>query len=284
MKSSGPATAALPAVLLTLGAVCGLCVPPVRAQRAEPLPKELEGIGVTEHLEAHIPLQLEFVNEDGRPVRLGKYFTGKRPVILTLNYYLCPMLCTLQLNGLVEAMRSLDWVPGREFEIVTVSFDPTETPRLARLKKRNYITEYGRPGAAAGWHFLTGSQESIDALTGTVGFRYVWNDEAKQWMHVAALVICAPDGRLSRYLYGVMYEPQTLRLGLLEASQGKIGSTIDRILMYCYHYDASKGRYAPAAMNIMRTGGVLTVILLGILLVWLWRRDVRRRKVGLAGS
>ena len=259
---------------------CGTTAP---ADRTEPLPKELEGIGITEHLDAPVPLDLEFKDEDGRTVRLGDYFHENRPVLLTLNYYRCPMLCNLQLNGLVEALRGLAWSPGKEFEIVTVSFDPGETPALARLKKQNYVTEYGRPAALTGWHFLTGRKEPIKALTDAMGFGYRWNPDRKEWMHVAGVFVCTPDGRLSRILYGILYDPQTLRLSMVEAAQNRIGSSLDQILLYCYHYDAQAGRYAPAAMSVMRAGGVFTVVAIGVLLSALWLRDARRRRGGTHG-
>jgi protein SCO1 len=260
--------------LLCLAAAASVCA----ARPADRTPPELEGVGITEHLDAQIPLDLEFVDENRKPVKLGDYFVGRRPVILTLNYYRCPMLCTLQLNGMVEALKELPWTPGDEFEIVTVSFDPAETPALAKVKKQNYMKEYARPSAARGWHFLTGSKKSIKTLTETVGFGYKWNQDRGEWMHVAALFICTPDGRISRYLYGVMFEPNAVRLSLVEASDGKVGSTLDRFILYCYHYDAEAGTYSLAAFNIMRLGGVLTVAVLGTALTTFWVREARRKK------
>jgi protein SCO1 len=248
-----------------------------QTQRTEPLPKELEGVGIVEHLDGSIPLDLKFTDETGREVTLRDYFNKDRPVVLTLVYYSCPMLCTLVLNGMVDAMKQIDMTPGQEFEIVTVSFDPTETATLAKFKKQNYLNEYGRPEAAAGWHFLVGGQEEIRALTSAVGFGYRWNEESKQFVHQAAIYVLTPDGRLSRYLYGVMFEPRTLKLSLLEAGKGKIGSTLDQIVLYCFHYDATSGKYAPAAVKIMQAGGLLTVVILGSVLSALWMRDRRRR-------
>lgn len=253
-------------------------------QRNDGVPKETEGVGVTEHPGAVLPLGLMFRDENGRDVRLKDYFTGGRPVILTLNYYRCPMLCTLQLNGLIDALRRMEWTPGREFEIVTVSIDPLETPPLARLKKQNYMKEYGRPEAAKGWHFLTGREESIQELARTVGFEYRYDRETDQYVHAAALFVCTPEGRVSRYLYGILYDPTTLRLSLVEAAEGRARSTVDRILLYCFHYDSAKGKYAPAAMNIMRAGGVATVIILGGVLLAYWRREAARRPASSGGS
>jgi protein SCO1 len=271
---------------LILGLIlpCMLLAHPVRAQVAGPLPKELEGVGITEHLNVQLPLQLEFKDDDGKTVKLSDYFKGQRPVLLTLNYYRCPMLCTLQLNGLVEALKNMPWTAGEQFDIVTVSFDPRETPQLARLKKQSYVESYGRPGAAGGWHFLTGREENIKTLTDTVGFRYRYDQDAGQYIHVACAYVCTPDGRVSRYLYGVMYDPRTLRLSLLEAGEGKVGSTTDQILLYCFHYDPGKQAYTWAAMGLMRAGGITTMLVLGIVMAVLWRRDLARRKKAVAAE
>jgi protein SCO1 len=246
------------------------------AQRSEPLPKELEGVGITELPGARIPLGLEFLDESGATIRLGDYFAKGRPVILTLNYYRCPMLCGLMLNGLADGLKQLAWSPGRQFEIVTVSIDPLETPTLARLKKESYMEELARPGAAAGWHFLVGQEASIKALADAVGFHYRYDEERKQFAHAAGLFVATPDGRVARYLYGVMYDGRTLRLALTEAAEGSVGTSADRLLLYCFHYDANQGRYVVAADNIMRIGGVATALALGIWLVTWWRRSARR--------
>ncbi len=259
-------------MLLALAALAGAATC-VLAQRGEPLPTELEGVGITEHLDAQVPLDIAFDDETGKQVTLGSYFVKDRPVILTLNYFTCPMLCTLILNGMTDAMKEIPWSPGRQFEIVTVSFDPTETPTLARLKKKSYLEAYGRPDAGVGWHFLTGEEESIRALTDAVGFKYRWDDTEKQFAHAAAIFILTPDGHISRYLYGVQFEPKDLRMALLEASSGKIGSPMDQVLMYCYHYDASSGRYSIAAQQIMKIGGILTVLVLGGWLIGFWLRE-----------
>jgi protein SCO1/2 len=256
---------------------------PAAAQRKEPLPKELEGIGISEHPGARLPLDLEFTDEDGKPVRLAQYFSGTRPVILTLGYYRCPMLCTLVLNSLVDGIRDLPWTPGREFEIVTVSIDPLETPTLARLKKQNYLEEYARPGAAQGWHFLTGREENIRKLADAVGFGYRYVEERQQYAHPAAIFVVTPDGRMARYLYGVVYQPKTVRLALTEAGQGKIGTTADQLLLYCFHYDAEEGRYVLAATNLMRFGGATTALVVGVWLVTSWRRGARKKPQSRSG-
>ncbi len=241
------------------------------AQRAEPLPRALAGVGITEHLGARIPLDLQFTAEDGKPVRLSDYVNGTRPVILTLNYFRCPMLCTLMLNGLVDGLKGLSWTPGNQYEVLTVSFDPLDTPALAMLKKETYMEDLGRPGAAAGWHFLTGTQASIKSLTGAVGFSYRYDPEQQQYAHPTAVFLLTPDGRVSRVLYGVQYPTQTLKLALTEAGEGKLGSTGDQILLYCFHYDANAGRYVVAAGNLMRIGGAATLLVVGVWLAAAWR-------------
>jgi protein SCO1/2 len=244
--------------------------------RTEPVPKELARVGVEERLDAALPLQLLFKDDAGRDVALGSYFRPGRPVVLTLNYYRCPMLCTLELNGLVEGLKGLAWTPGSEFDVVTVSFDPRETPALARAKKQSYLAELARPSAEAGWHFLTGSPASVEALTEAVGFSTQYDRETDQFGHAAVVMLVTPEGRVARYLYGVRFEPATLKLALLEASKGTIGSTWERFILYCYHYDADRGRYAPAALSIMRAGGALTVLVLSLVIGGFWLRDRRR--------
>jgi protein SCO1/2 len=268
------------AVALAAGmALCGAASAAL-AQRAEPLPEELKGVGVTEHLNEQIPLDLEFVDCDGKPVALKQYFDGKRPVVLTLNYSNCPMLCSLQLNGLSEALKRMPWEIGGKFEMITVSIDPLETPERARMTKQKYLKIYRRAGAAEGWHFLTGREENIKKLAGAVGFRYRYSETKRQYLHAAVTFVLTPDGRVSRYLYGVEYDPQTLRLSLLEAADGKIGTTVDQILLFCYHYDAESGRYGPAAFRLMQVGGGLTVLVMGGGIWMLWRREkAKNRKI-----
>jgi protein SCO1/2 len=248
------------------------------AQLADQAVPALDKVGIEEHLDAALPLELEFLDEEGRTVRLGDYFDGARPVILTLNYYRCPMLCGLQLNGVVAGMEELDWTPGVEFEMVTVSIDPLETPELAKAKKQNYLKRYQRPAAARGWHFLTGRQVNIERLAETVGFGYTYDVASGQYAHAAAIVVVTPDGRIARYLYGIEYPPKSLKLALMEASKGEIGSALDQLIMYCYHYDPAGRRYAPVAMNIMRIGGGVTALVLGVTLGTWWLRESRRRR------
>ncbi len=247
---------------------------------ASKVPDQLAGVGITEHLERSVPENLPFVDEQGRAVTLARYLHRDRPVILTLNYYECPMLCTLQLNGLADGMSGLSWGAGQEYEVVTVSINPLETPQLARAKKASYLERLRRPAAGRGWHFLTGDERSIEALTDAVGFRYRFDPKTGQFAHVAALAILTPEGRIARYLYGIEYPPKTLKLALLEASEGKTGSTWDRIILYCCRYDPQNRRYTPVAMNIMRLGGAATLLVLGVVLVPFWIRSRRRHGGG----
>jgi protein SCO1 len=235
-------------------------------------PSALREVGFDQRLGERLPLDLAFRDETGREVRLGDYF-GQRPVVLSLVYYECPMLCTLTLNGLVSAMGVLPWTPGQEFELVTVSFDPRETPAQAAAKKKAYLARYKRPEAAAGWHFLTGDEPALRALTKAVGFRYAWDGPSQQFAHPAGLVVATPDGRMARYLFGVEYAPKDLRLALVEASEGKVGSPVDQLLLFCYQYDPATGRYGAVLMRVMRLGGVLTLLALGTFFVISLRKE-----------
>ncbi|HEX6738751.1 MAG TPA: SCO family protein [Vicinamibacteria bacterium] len=235
-------------------------------------PTALREVGFDQRLGQALPLDLALRDEAGRAVRLGDYF-GKRPVVLSLVYYECPMLCTLTLNGLVSALGVLPWNPGEEFELITVSFDPRETPAQAAAKKKAYLARYQRPQAQAGWHFLTGDAAALRALTGAVGFRYAWDDASKQFAHPAGVVVATPDGRLARYLFGIEYAPKDLRLALLEASSGQVGSPVDQLLLFCYRYDPATGRYGAALMRVMRTAAVLTLLALGGFMLASLRRE-----------
>ncbi len=248
------------------------------AQLADQVPEQLRDVGVTEHLDTKIPMDLVFRDENNQPIRLGYFFDGERPVVLTLNYYRCPMLCGLQLNGLVAGLGDLEWTPGQEFELVTVSIDPLETPALAKEKKQNYINRYGRPSAGSGWHFLTGKEKDIRTLASAVGFGYTLDEATGEYAHAAVIHVITPDGRIARYLYGIEYPARTLRMALVEAADGEIGTTLDQLILYCFHYDPSTRRYAPVAMNIMRVGGGGTAVILGSFLGLFWLRDARKKK------
>jgi protein SCO1/2 len=244
--------------------------------RAQPvLPKPLRDVGFDQKLDTQVPLELEFKDEAGRTVKLADYFDGK-PVVLVLAYYRCPMLCTQVLNGLVKAMLDLSFDAGNEFRVLTVSFDPREMPELAAAKKKMYLERYGRAGAADGWHFLTGDAEAIARLTAAVGFRYTYDAQSDQFAHASGILVLTPQGRISRYFYDIKYSPRDLRLGLVEASANKIGTPVDQVLLYCFHYDPALGKYGPAVLGLVRIGGVLTVIALGVFLAVMWRQELRR--------
>jgi protein SCO1/2 len=243
-----------------------------------PLPPQLQGVGIDEQLNGVLPLDAAFTASSGRQVRLRDYFDGKHPVILTLNYYRCPMLCTLQLNALVSALKRMDWTAGDQFKIVTVSFDPLETSELAAAKQQVYLAEYDRPQAARGWAFLTGHKPSVDALLGATGVHVKWNEKQQQWMHATILILCTPDGRISRYLRNIAYDPKTLRLSLVEASAGKIGTTVDHLLLLCCTYDPQQGTYALTAWNVVRLSATLVAVAITALLLVLWGRGRAARK------
>jgi protein SCO1/2 len=250
------------------------------------LPKALTGVGIDQKLNEQLPLDLVFRNETGEDVKLGSYF-GKKPVVLSLVYYQCPMLCNQVLNGMVTAFRVMAFKPGEEFEVVTVSFDPRETPALAAAKKNTYVDylpEAKRAGAASGWHFLTGDEASIKRIADAVGFRYHWDESTNQFAHASGIFIATPQGKLARYFYGIEYAPRDLRLGLIEAAENKIGSPVDQLLLYCFHYDPATGKYGAAVMNLMRVGGVLTVIAIVGLLLALRRRGSKRIDLPAGGA
>jgi protein SCO1/2 len=240
------------------------------------LPPLLRQVGFDQRLNEQVPLDIPFVDETGKPVHLGDYFDNK-PVILVLAYYRCPMLCTQVLNGLVRALLDVPFNIGREFRIVTVSFDPRETAELAAAKKKTYVERYGRQGAEEGWHFLTGQPEAIQRLTQAVGFRYTYDEKRDQYAHASGIMILTPSGKISRYFYDINYSGRDLRLGLVEASENKIGSPVDQVLLYCFHYDPTEGRYGATIMNFVRLGGVLTLLGLGTFIGLMWRHDRRRR-------
>ncbi|WP_406694699.1 SCO family protein [Singulisphaera sp. Ch08] len=233
-------------------------------------------VGFDQNLDAQIPLDLPLRDEQGRTVKIGDYL-GKKPAILNLVYYRCPMLCNEVLNTLLRSMNALSFDVGKEFDVITVSIDPKETPGLAARKKASYLARYGRPGAEKGWHFLTGDQASISELAKVVGFRYEWDAKNNQYAHAAGIMIVTPQGKLSRYIYGLSYPARDLRLGLMDAAMRRIGSPIDQLLLLCYHYDPRTGRYNLAAMNVIRILGFATIGSLGTFVFVMLRRD--RRKV-----
>jgi protein SCO1/2 len=255
---------------------------PAAGYRREPgiaasvVPRPIREIGFDQRLDEHVPLDVEFKDDRGRTVRLGDYF-GRKPVVLAFVYYDCPMLCTMVLSSITSTLGVLSLEPGNDFELVMVSFDPRETPELAARKKAEYLHRYDRPAAADGWHFLTGPPASIERLTEAAGFRYTWDEETQQFAHPAGIVVLTPDGRLARYLFGLEYGPRDLRLALVEASEGRIGTAVDAALLYCYHYDPMTGRYGLVVMRILRVAGAATVLLLGAFIFVMVRRERTRR-------
>ncbi len=241
-----------------------------------PLPAGLEGVTIEQRLSQQVPLDLVFRDEYGRSLPLSTYFKGNKPVLLALVYYNCPMLCTLILNGVESSLKAVSFDPGKDFEVVAVSFDPRDTPELALRKKNTYLQRYRRPNTVNGWHFLTGDEANIKALTDAVGYRYKFDRSTGQFAHASAIMILTPQGRLSRYFYGVEYAPRDVRLGLVEASENKIGNPVDQVLLFCYHYDPGTGTYGAIAMNIVRLGGAVFVLICSTFLFFAWRRDWRR--------
>ena len=241
-------------------------------QTAGVRPALLRNVGLDQNLGDALPLDLTFRDEQGHPVALRQFF-GEKPVILTLVYYQCPMLCTEVLNGLLNSTKELPLEIGRDFNIVTVSIDPSERTVLANIKHQLYTGLYGRPGGPEGWHFLTGDEPQIKALAAAVGFRYAYDSASGQFAHPSGIMLLTPEGKLTRYFYGIAYPSRDLRLALVEAAQGKIGSPIDQILLYCYHYDPQTGRYGLLISHVLQAAGGLTVLLMGVAILILFRRE-----------
>ena len=235
-------------------------------------PELLKEVGIDQKLNDTIPLSLTFRDQHGKTVQLAQYF-GSKPVILTLVYYNCPMLCTQVLNGLDRSLELLPMTIGKEFDVLTVSIDPTDCPVLAEAKQAVYTGMYNRPGAASGWHFLTGDEPQIKALADSVGFRYAYDADSKQYAHASGIMLLTPEGKLSRYFYGITYPERDMRLGLDDASNGRIGSPVDQILLFCYHYDPHTGKYGLVISRALQLGGLLTVLIGGIFLIVLFRGE-----------
>jgi protein SCO1/2 len=257
------------ALLAAVGLLSSLELP-ARAQSQSPAPPK--EVGFDQKLGAQVPLDAAFRNENGTNVSLRDYL-GKKPLVLSLVYYECPMLCGMSMQGLASTMKALKWSAGEEFEVATVSFDPSEGPRLAKGKQEAMLAQYARPSGVNGWHFLTGTEPEIRKLTSSVGFRYIWDADSKQFAHATGVVVLTPDGHVSRYLFGVDIPAKDLKLALIEAADGKIGGPVGQLLLMCYHYDPKTGRYGAAAMNLMRAGGVVTILgIVGFLFVLQKRR------------
>ena len=242
---------------------------------AAEVPAQLRDVGFDQNLNQMLPLDVAFTDEHGRTVKIGDYF-GQRPVVLSFVYYGCPMLCLQSLSSLAATLGVLSEDAGEDFEVVSVSIDPRETPALALEKKTHYVERSGKPSIARGWHYLTGTEANIQRLTNAAGFRYAWDAASQQYAHPAGIVIATPQGKVARYLFGIDYGPRDLRLALLDASEEKISSPLKRALLYCYHYDLATGRYSLAIMRIVRIAGAATVFSLGML-IFIWTRRERRQ-------
>ena len=240
------------------------------------IPPILKQVGIEQKLGSQIPLDTKFLDENGQEVDLKQYF-GKKPIVLALVYYECPMLCNEVLNGLVASIKPITFDAGKEFDVIAISFNAKETPELARAKKESYLARYNHSGTESGWHFLTGSQESIDEVAEAIGFHYQWDENSKQFAHAGGIMVATPEGKLSHYFYGIEYAPKEVRLGLIEAAENKIGNPVDQLMLYCYHYDPATGKYGLVIMNVLRVCGVATLIGLLILILILRRQNAGKQ-------
>jgi len=264
----------LMATMLVTSAAAQVPAPPEFAPAANTRPRILEQARIEQRLGAQLPLDAVFRDEDGRTVKLGDYF-GKRPVVLAFVYFSCPMLCSQVMNGLTGALTAMKFTAGKEFDVVAISFDPRDTPASAADAKAKYMLRYGRKGSEAGWHFLTGDAKSIAAATEAAGFHYVWDDKTQQFAHASGVIVATPQGRLGQYFYGIEFSPRDLRLAMVQSSDERIGTVVDSLTLYCYHYDPTSGKYGAAIMNMMRAGAVATMLALGGFMLVMFRRDHR---------
>jgi protein SCO1 len=266
------------AAVVSLGSnACVWGQPAPKLQPGENVPNRrpsiLDQVGLDQRLNNQVSLDSAFLDENGQPVQLRQYF-GSKPVILALVYFQCPMLCSQVQSGLTGALNGIvRFNVGRDFNVVIVSFDPRDTPKDAAENKKTYLSRYRRAGADQGWHFLTGRKDQIDALAQSVGFRYAWDPQNQQFAHASGIMLLTPDGRVAQYYYGIEYPPRDIQLGLIEASQGKIGNLVDQVVLYCYHYDPTQGKYGAAIFNILRISAAATVLLLGGFMIAMFRRD-----------
>jgi len=251
---------------------------PSEAEANTGLPSALKTVGIDQKLGNQLPLETVLKDEDGQDVKLGDYFKSGRPVVLVFAYYECPMLCTQVLNGITGSLKGINLDAGKDFDVVAISFDPrdNETPGLAKNKKANYIERYNRSGTENGWHFLTGSQDSIKAVTDAAGFKYEWDDKTQQFAHAAGVMIVTPEGKMSRYFYGIDYAPKDIKFGIMDSAQAKIGTPAEQLLLYCYHYDPASGKYGLAILRVMRLAGVATLLGMGAMAFVFWKRNKRK--------
>lgn len=242
------------------------------------LPSALQEIGIEQKLGGQLPLDAEFRDETGKLIKLGDLFGKGRPVIIAFVYYECPMLCSQVLNGLTGSLKGISFNAGKEFDVVAVSFDASEFDKseIAAAKKAGYMERYGRPGTESGWHFLTGSDESVKAITEAAGFSFKWDEASNQFAHSAAIMVATPDGKLSRYFYGIDYSPKDLKFGIMESAEARVGNPAEQLLLYCFHYDPSTGKYGLAILSFIRVGGILTLLGMGFAGIVFWRRSKRK--------
>lgn len=245
---------------------------------ANGIPDPLKKVGIEQRLGENLPLSAEFKDENGKIVKLGDYFGKGRPVIIALVYYECPMLCNQVLNGLTGSLKGVSFDAGKEFDVVAVSFDAKEfdKPELSKNKKVSYMERYGRPNTADGWHFLTGTQASIDAITEATGFKYEWDDKSDQFAHGSAIMIATPAGKLSRYFYGIDYAPRDVKLGIMESAESKVGTVADELMLYCFHYDPASGKYGFQILRVLRLTAIATLLGMGLMGFVFWRRNKSR--------
>jgi protein SCO1/2 len=263
----------------TVALLCMFIVPAAaQTKEQSTVSRVFKEVGIDQKLGDTIPLDLPFRDETGATVKLGDYFHGK-PVVLSLVYYNCPMLCKMTLNGMVECFLSMKYIVNEDFDVVTVSFDPSETPEIAADAKRTYLTRYGHKGAENGWHFLTGDESSIKKLTQAVGFHYIYDAKIKQFAHATGLMVLTPEGKLSRYFYGVEYAPRDMQFALIDASNHEVGSAVDKLLLLCYCYDPTTGKYGFIISNVLRVTGILTLLVLGGGIFLLLRKERKDRKL-----
>jgi protein SCO1/2 len=265
--------------LLLCVAACSLARPALADPTADQLPSQVAGAVIVDKLDSQVPLGLKFKDESGNDVTLDKYFHQGKPVLLTLVYFKCPMLCTLVVNGMVDSLKQIKYDPGKDFNLVTVSFNPLETPALANVKRRNYLDLYGRAGADQGWHFLTGQEDQIRQLADAVGFGYKWNPDTQTFAHQAGLFVLTPEGKVSRTLYGVDFDPTTLKGSLLQAGEGAIGTPLDKVYFACCQFDANAGKYTISVMNVTRLICTVLVVVFMIALIGYFQHErVQRRR------
>lgn len=273
------------AVVLILGfGVLAFADAAAQVTREDAIPDVFSGVGITEQLGTGIPTDLTFVNESGEEVALASFFESDRPVILNFVYHNCPMLCSLLLEGFTKSLRDMEWTPGNEFDVLTVSFSATETADLARRQKARYLDILNKPDATKGWHFLTGSEENIFTLAEATGFGFKWIEESNEYAHPTALIFLDEEGTITRYIHGMNYPPGDVRKALVEASEGRVGTTIDRIFLYCYRYDADANSYVLQATKLMRLGGLLTLLVVCVGLLIFWRRERRHQRDRISGT